>query len=169
MKRVLITGMSGTGKSAVIRELAVRGHRAQDLDTPEWSHWVDADPTDGLTPAKGQDWVWREDRVRGLLSTPEDGVLFISGCAANMHRLYPLIETVILLSAPVDTIMQRLSARSADGYGHTAEERRKVGELIAAIEPLLRRSAHHEIDTSGPVAATVDLILRLVSDPLHAV
>lgn len=44
MKRVLITGMSGTGKSAVIRELAARGFRAVDIDTPEWSHWVDASP-----------------------------------------------------------------------------------------------------------------------------
>ncbi|MDR6288525.1 MULTISPECIES: AAA family ATPase [Inquilinus] len=161
MKRVLITGMSGTGKSAVIQELAARGCRALDLDTPEWSHWVDAAPPDGLTPAEGQDWVWREDRVRDLLSTPRDGPLFISGCAENMGRLFPLIETVILLSAPVDTIMARLTARSADGYGSTAKERRKVGELIAMIEPLLRQAAHHEIDTTGPVPATVDEILRL--------
>jgi dephospho-CoA kinase len=30
MKRVLITGMSGTGKSAVVEELAARGYRALD-------------------------------------------------------------------------------------------------------------------------------------------
>jgi dephospho-CoA kinase len=42
MKRILITGMSGTGKSAVIVELMRRGYRAIDLDTPEWSHWIDA-------------------------------------------------------------------------------------------------------------------------------
>ena len=34
MKRVLITGMSGTGKSAVIQELASRGYPAHDLDSP---------------------------------------------------------------------------------------------------------------------------------------
>jgi len=54
MKRVLITGMSGTGKSSVIEELAARGHRAYDLDTPEWSRWIDADPADLLTPARGR-------------------------------------------------------------------------------------------------------------------
>ena len=62
MKRVLITGMSGTGKSSVIRELGARGLRAYDLDTPEWSEWVDADASDSLTPQPGKDWVWREDR-----------------------------------------------------------------------------------------------------------
>ena len=162
MKRVLITGMSGTGKSSVIQELAARGYRAHDLDTEEWSQWIDAAPLDALTPAAGKDWVWREDRVRRLLSTPEDGMLFIGGCAENMGRLFPLIDTVILLSAPVETIMERLAARSTGSYGNAAQERRKVGELIATIEPLLRASAHHEIDTRRPVSKTVDEVLRRV-------
>jgi shikimate kinase len=162
MKRVLITGMSGTGKSSVIQELAARGYRAHDLDTEEWSQWIDAAPSDALTPAARRDWVWREDRVRALLSTPAAETLFISGCAENMGRLYPLIDTVILLCAPVETIMERLTARSTGRYGNAAEERQKVAELIATIEPLLRKSAHHEIDTRRPVATTVDAILRLV-------
>ena len=77
MKRVLITGMSGTGKSAVIQELASRGYPAHDLDTPEWSEWIEAAPTDGLTPVQGKDWVWREDRVRELLSGSGDGTLLL--------------------------------------------------------------------------------------------
>ena len=32
MKRVLLTGMSGTGKSSVIRELAALGYKAIDTD-----------------------------------------------------------------------------------------------------------------------------------------
>jgi shikimate kinase len=161
MKRVLITGMSGTGKSAVVRELAARGHWAVDLDTPEWSQWVDVDASDRLTPWQGRDWVWREDRVRALLSGDNEGTLFISGCAENMKRLFPLIDTIILLSAPIATIMKRLEARSSDGYGDTDQERQKVGELIATIEPMLRESASHQIDTRRPVQATVDEILKL--------
>jgi shikimate kinase len=114
-----------------------------------------------LTPTQGKDWVWREDRVRALLSKPGDGMLFISGCAENMEQLFPLIDAIILLSAPVATIMERLATRSA-GYGQVAEERRKVYYLISTIEPLLRKSADYEIDTGRPIHATVDEILRIV-------
>lgn len=164
MTRVLITGMSGTGKSAVVRELIRRGYWAVDLDTPDWSEWVDLDPADQLTPAEGKDWIWQEDRVRALLllSRQDQGLLFVSGCAENMQRLFPLIETIILLSAPTATIMARLEARSSDGYGSTDGERQKVGELIATIEPLLRQSADHEIDSSGPTPCTVDEILKVI-------
>ena len=42
----------------------------------------------------------------------ENAILFISGCAENMVQLFPLIDTVILLSAPIETIMERLAVRS---------------------------------------------------------
>src|ERR687897_3236226 len=47
VRRILITGMSGTGKSTVVSELAARGHRAIDLDSDTWSEWVrvDGNPT----------------------------------------------------------------------------------------------------------------------------
>jgi shikimate kinase len=163
MKRVLITGMSGTGKSAVIQELTARGYQAQDLDTPEWSEWINADPSDVLTPSQGRDWIWREERVRALLSGSGDGTLFISGCAENMGQFFPLIDIVILLSAPVATLMERLAARPVGSYGHAAEERAKVAGLTSTIEPLLRRSADREIDTRSPIHATVDEVLRLTS------
>jgi dephospho-CoA kinase len=37
MTRVLITGMSGTGKSTALAELARRGHRVVDADLSAWS------------------------------------------------------------------------------------------------------------------------------------
>lgn len=161
MTRVLITGMSGTGKSSVVQELISRGYEAHDLDAPEWSEWIETDPVDELTPVRGKDWVWRLDRVRALLSESEGRALFISGCAENMPQLFPLIDCVILLSAPVATLMERLRTRSGGGYGSVADERRRVSDLISTVEPLLRESANYEISTGGPIQATVDEIIRI--------
>ncbi|PHM37264.1 Shikimate kinase [Xenorhabdus mauleonii] len=159
MKRILITGMSGTGKSSVIVELIRRGYQAVDLDTPEWSHWVSTVSNDGLTPREGQDWVWKEEAVRHLLRHNKAENLFVSGCAENMTQFYDLIDIVILLSAPRDTILERLSLRSGNAYGQSLEDRRKVIELIDMIEPMLRQSATFEFDTQQPIATTVDEII----------
>jgi hypothetical protein len=66
MARVLVTGMSGTGKSTALVELARRGFRVVDTDSQVWSRW-DPDAEDGLG-----EWLWREDRMARLLKTHED-------------------------------------------------------------------------------------------------
>lgn len=51
VRRILITGMSAVGKSSVVEELCWRGHKAIDLDSPEWSEYGHADQESDL------DWV----------------------------------------------------------------------------------------------------------------
>lgn len=56
MKKILLTGMSGTGKSSVIDRLAASGHRAVDLDGPRWSVYDEHG-----------DWIWREGEIEEIL------------------------------------------------------------------------------------------------------
>jgi dephospho-CoA kinase len=150
MKRVLLTGMSGTGKSAVIGELAARGYKAIDSD----DGWAECGP-DG-------DWVWREELVQRLLSTEDCEVLFLSGCATNQGKFYPQFDLIVLLSAPVPTILERLASRTSNTYGKDPAELALILHHLQTVEPLLRRGAHHEIDTRAPLAEVVATILRLV-------
>ncbi len=39
MRRVLVTGMSGTGKSTALRKLAKRGFQVVETDDAPWSEW----------------------------------------------------------------------------------------------------------------------------------
>lgn len=74
-----MTGVSGVGKSTVVVRLGELGYRAVDLDSPEWSEWVESADS-GPTPLKpGKDWVWREDRVRELLAEGADGGVVADG------------------------------------------------------------------------------------------
>ena len=168
MKRMLLTGMSGTGKSTVIGELAARGYKAVDADCDEFSHWVEvegsADPFDS-TVEVGRDWVCREDRVQDLLSTQDSEVLFLSGCAENMPKFFPQFDHIVLLSAPAEVLVRRLRSRTTNPYGKHPDEIARVLGLLESVEPLLRRVAGHEIDTSAPLAAVVAAIPRLVQSP----
>jgi len=150
MKRVLLTGMSGTGKSSVIQALAARGYKAIDADYG----WSERGP-DG-------DWVWREDRIQRLLSAEDGDVLFLSGCATNQGKFYPQFDHIVLLSAPATVIFGRLARRTTNTYGKTAEELAQVCHDLETVEPLLRRGADHEIDTSAPLDEVVETILRIM-------
>jgi shikimate kinase len=164
VKRILLTGLSGVGKSTVTSELAKRGYKCVDADSDEYSHWeavVDDAGVAGTPVEPDRDWVWREDRVSDLLYSEDGDVLFVSGCAANMSQFLPRFDHVILLSAPRDAIAERLATRTTNDYGKRPDEAARVLDLIDTVEPLLRRVAHHEIDTNQPLSEVVATVLRI--------
>ena len=154
MPAILVTGMSGTGKSTVLSELGRRGHRVVDTDTDEWSHWV--------TDADGApDWVWREDAIAALLAGRQRGRLFVSGCKTNQGRFYPRFDHIALLSAPAEVLLARIAARDSNPYGKQPHERERILRDLAEVEPRLRATATIEIDASAPVHVVAGQLERL--------
>lgn len=165
MKRILLTGISGVGKSTVTQALAARGYHAVDADTAEYSHWVAASKVAhaaGTPVEANRDWVWQEKRMAALLAEERQDPLFVSGCAANMGQFVPHFDVVILLSAPADLLTDRLATRTTNAYGKAPEETARVLGQIDSVEPLLRRIAHHEIVTTVPLATVVALVIDYV-------
>ena len=157
MGTILITGMSGTGKSTALQVLADRGYRVVDTDDDRWSELV-------TLPDGSLDWVWREDAIRNLLDEPRDGTLFIAGCKSNQGVFYPRFDQVVLLSAPADVLLARIDARDNNPSGKRPEERELVLHHLAEVEPLLRATATVEIDASAPIATVVEQLAALATD-----
>jgi dephospho-CoA kinase len=148
MKRILLTGMSATGKSTVVDELASRGQRAVSLDEPEFSEHA----PDG-------EWVWREDRVQALLSVEDSPMLFVSGCASNQVKFYQQFDAIILLTAPAAVIVERLGTRTNNSFGKSPDELTQVLDDLEHTEPKLRRTATHVVDTAAPLPEVVAAVL----------
>jgi broad-specificity NMP kinase len=145
-RRVLLTGVSGTGKSSTVRELRRRGFTAYDADDDGY-----AEPdTDGV-------WRWRTREVSRLLEGAGDQLLFFAGCSEEQAQFR--WDLKVLLTAPETVIVERLTSRTTNPYGKSAEERKRVLVDLRDVEPLLRGSADLVIDTTKPLARVADAIL----------
>ena len=145
MARVLVTGMSGAGKTTLSDELQRRGHLTADTDYDDWQL---------------PDSTWDEPRLHQfLVSNP---AVIVSGTAENQGRFYDQFEHVVLLSAPLDVLVERLATRTNNPYGKTAEQRARVARYVDTVEPLLRRGATLELDGRRPTSELADVAERLL-------
>jgi shikimate kinase len=144
--RVLVTGMSGAGKTTLLDEMSRRGHRTVDTDYAGWTL---------------PDGTWDEARMASLLAGQSDVV--VSGTVENQGRFYDRFDHVVLLSAPLATLLDRLRTRSNNPYGRTADQRAEVVRYVAEVEPLLRRGATVELDGRRPVTELADAVEELMA------
>lgn len=146
MTRLLVTGMSGTGKSTLLDEMSRRGYRTVDTDFDGWT---------------GPDGLWDQERMTSLLAAGID--VIVAGTVANQGRFYGRFEHVVLLSAPLDVLLDRVARRSNNPYGKTAQQRTEIERHLGEVEPLLRRGATLELDGRRPVAELADAVERLMT------
>jgi shikimate kinase len=146
---VFITGMSGAGKSTALAELEGRGHRVVDTDYGGYA----------METPDGQ--IWIESRITALLDGHTEGVLFLAGCVPNQGAFYPRFDAVVLLTAPLELLLTRASARATNPFGATPEDRHRIATDTAAVEPRLRATATTVIDTRLPPSAVADRLESL--------
>jgi shikimate kinase len=148
MAAILVTGMSGTGKSTALAELARRGFRVVDTDHDAFSveRW--------FTGEGRPEQLWREDRIDELLgrhgAIEPDEPLFVGGCVSNQGRFYPRFTAVVLLSAPVDVLLQRLAACTTNSFGKDNEERDRILADLAHRDGTMQvwRPSRHDVCAS---------------------
>ncbi len=151
VRKILLTGMSGTGKSAALAELEQRGFTVVDTDHGGWSEWSDADGG----------YLWREDRIAELLARENGPTLYVSGTVSNQGRFYPRFDAVVLLSAPAEVLLRRIATRATNDYGKSSEDRDLILRHLVEVEPLLRATCTHEVDAAQPIELVVQELVAI--------
>jgi shikimate kinase len=149
VRRILVTGMSGTGKSTALAELGRRGFDVVDTDEPGWKELRDGE------------WVWRRDRLAELLAADGGPTLFVSGCVPNQGSFYDRFDAVVLLSAPAAVMLERIERRTTNPYGKDPGERELVLRDLAEVEPIRGAGCTHEIDAGRPVGHVVETLVAI--------
>jgi hypothetical protein len=172
MSLYYVTGLSGTGKSSVLRELRARGYRARGVDEDGYADWVNRvtgrpdrfphhDPgLDFHAWYAAHYWVLSVRRI-GILSRAAARLgepVFLCGSASGDDVVWQRFARVIALVADEQTIRRRLAERD-DEFGKTPEELADVLFWHAGFEAAYRGFGAAIIDATRPLPEVVAAVL----------
>jgi len=167
-----VTGLSGTGKSTILRELRARRFHARGVDEDGYADWINRitgrpDPFPRGDPGfdfhawyAAHYWVLSVKRISVLsraaarLGKP----VFLCGSANGDDIVWQLFDKVIALVADERTIRQRIAARP-DGFGAAPEELADVLFWHAGFETAYRAFGATIVDATRPLPDVVTEVI----------
>lgn len=168
MKKVYITGVSGTGKTTIAQELQKRGHYAISIDEVDGlCSWIDqktgrndggkeADMTVAFVDA--HDWICDVSQLTKLLEKDVE-VAFVLGMATNQKEFLPMFDQIFVLQCSPETFVERIETRTDNSFG---KDKNVQAQIIARSKTYVDEMTAYGatiINTDRPLADVVDTIL----------
>ena len=169
MKNYLITGVAGTGKSTVAKELSRRGYAAYDTEEG-FSYYIDKRTGQRCAYPKNPSPEWYDTHERvfdekilmNLLKKHAEEPLFIACITANQAKYYDQFDKIFLLTAPDDVITHRLGTRTNNYFGrHPLDLQRVIGRH-QQFDDELKALGAVTVDSTWPLDQVVQTILDAV-------
>jgi broad-specificity NMP kinase len=168
-KSILVTGVAGSGKSTVCKELQRRGYKAFDIELMRplfamkdritgrtVSIWDNTD----LELVKRLDWLCDGKKLGKLVRRNRRGVVFYCGIASNLDGLVPLFDKVLLLRCSREVLGKRLRARTTNDFGSDPKVRRWLLDSKTKWEGDILEHGAVAIDADGNLAETTDGVVE---------
>jgi hypothetical protein len=170
-----VTGVSGSGKSAVLRALQVRGHEAHGVDEHGFGIWINRETGEVATFPKSpanveihrwydeHTWTLDEAEIRTLRSHSDEigRPVFLCGTAEGDSVVWDAFNKVFALIVDAETIKKRIKQRP-DRFGKRSDELTRILEWQKSFEENYRRFGAVIVDATRPVEAVVDELLATV-------
>ncbi|HMI09478.1 MAG TPA: hypothetical protein VK497_03745 [Candidatus Saccharimonadales bacterium] len=174
MSLIYITGISGSGKSAVRSELLKRGYEAHSTDEDEIAGFYNNetgqavknpdDPND-RTPEWRAHHTWNLSReaVETLAEKTMQKPIFLCGVASNDVGIGDLFSQVFALNISAKTLKHRIDTRTGNSFGKLPHEFESLLGWQKTAEEDYRKAGAIIIDGERSVELVVDEILSKVS------
>jgi broad-specificity NMP kinase len=124
MKKIYVTGISGTGKTTIAHELNKKGIKAFSIDeVPGLCFWinkasgikVDYEAKLDQTFIDTHVWMCDVEHLKSLLSINEN--VIVLGHAENENDFLNLFDQIILLQCKPETFIRRILEREDNVFG----------------------------------------------------
>jgi shikimate kinase len=167
VKNYLIEGVSGTGKTAVCKELQRRGYHAINGDRelaypgdPETGKLADGFTHEPSAIFRSEHHIWCVEKVKTLVANQDEAVTFFCGSSRNFPKFIDLFDGVVVLEIDLETLNRRIDERVAldpTDWGAKPAERQIIARLHQTKEAIPRSGV--TIDATRPLEQVVDEIL----------
>jgi adenylate kinase family enzyme len=171
MPLYFVTGLAGSGKSSICKELKSRGYEAYDTDDDGFSKWQDI-KTGHIHPKstvkkedrtveflKNHRWNAPKQEVAALATRASDKPIFLCGVADNTKELLQLFDKVLALTIDDKTLTYRLQTRTDNDWGKQPHELRSTLEQNRLSKAFYKKNGYIIIDATQPFSSVVDEIL----------
>jgi len=173
MPLIYITGVSGSGKSAVRIELMKRGYKAFDTDEDGIAAFYNNE-TGGIVdkPKNAQDrspewyarhtWKMSREGVERLALQGKDNPVFLCGGASNDEEVCDLFSRIVALIVDKETLKKRITTRTTNRFGKQPHEYASILEEQKRAEAYYQRMNAMLVDATQAIEAVVDDIVEKV-------
>jgi broad-specificity NMP kinase len=167
MSLIFVTGVPGSGKSAVEIQLRKRGYTSYDADSIGAAYNIEDGLIVKIPPAserspewfQAHQWKVQRDRVEQLKEKSKNKTIFLCGTASNDEELWDLFDQVFMLHVDEASLKHRIATRKDNDYGKNEYELTKILEKY--------RNSFHKydlpkvivIDASQPLMQVVQTII----------
>ncbi len=126
---VLVTGVSGSGKTTACKALQELGYKAIDIEAidglydliDEKSGEIISGTRDDIK--EGLDWNCNKVKLQNLVDLEEGELTFYCGGMSNTDEVWDIFNTVVVLTVSDKFTIHRLSARQSGEFGNTSDIR----------------------------------------------
>lgn len=167
MKKIFITGVSGTGKTTVAEELEKRGIHAISIDEAGVCSWIDKqtgqkvdhEVTTDDEFIRNHDWICNVPQLIELMERG-DGVAVVLGSASNQKDLLHLFDKILLLQCPPEVFIKRIENRTNNDFGKDKTAQEFILGWYQSFEKEMLDAGAISIDATHPLEKVVEQALE---------
>ena len=126
---ILVTGVTGSGKSTTCKVLRKLGFSAWDLETVAGLYELVDERTGKTIPGSleqirdGVDWRCNKAKLEDLIGSGTNKLTFYCGGMSNTEEVWDIFDKIVVLTVSDATTVKRLSVRKNGEFGSIKENR----------------------------------------------
>lgn len=171
MKKIYITGISGTGKTTVAEELNKKNIYSISIDeTPDLCFWVNKKTGDKVGYEEilnkefidSHSWVCDVEYLKKLMDK-EGKLVVVLGIASNQKNYLNLFDKVLLLQCNPKTFIKRIEERSNNDFGKDKTAQESILAWYKNFEDEMIEKGAISIDTEKPIEEVVEHVIKEIN------